>query len=298
MADPDRWQHMNGVYYATNEVETSNLMKPGMYDPGSTQDGRIFFSPVEQRTDELLRFPKSITTRVVDEIAGFWEREQSFRDHGLPFKRGILLHGPPGSGKSSALRQITQDVVERGGVVMQFANPVLFVGAFRVFRTIQPTTPVVVTMEDLDTILDRGNESYIMNMLDGIELVEKAVFLATTNYPEKLSARIGNRPSRFDRVYWVGHPNIAARRMYLESLMTPGDDLDLDRWSRDTKGLSIAHLKELFVGVVVLGGEYDEILKLMKGMKSIPKSTDEDYDDEDDTVGDFVIFSPMRRGYA
>ena len=301
MADPDRWQHRDGVYFATNEVETSDLMKPGMYDPGVTQEGRIYFSPVDQRNDALLRFPNSISTKIVDEISLFWERERAFRDHDIPFKRGILLHGPPGSGKSSTLRQITQDVIEHGGVVMQFANPRVFVDAFRVFRMIQSDTPVVVTMEDLDTILERGNESYIMNMLDGIELVEKVVFLATTNYPEKLSARIGNRPSRFDRLYFIGHPNQPARRMYLESLLLPGDDVDLDQWARDTKGLSIAHLKELFVGVVVLGGEYAEVLKLMKGMKQIPKSTDEGYDDEDEVL---VINTPMgpmatlRRGYA
>jgi transitional endoplasmic reticulum ATPase len=274
--DPDRWMRKHGVYMATTKPEIVLKLDPGIYDLGVAPDGTIFFVRVERRSDALLRFPDTAITTVVDEIEGFWNREAAFEAHELPYKRGILLHGPPGSGKSCTLRLIGEDVVERGGIVILFTEPKLFVGAYRLFRTVQPDTPMVVMMEDLDGILEKGNESYILNLLDGLELIHKICFLATTNYVEKLSARIGNRPSRFDRKYHIPHPNAPSRRMYLESLMKEGDKVDLDLWVRDTDGFSLAHLKELFVGVVILQGTYRHVLKAMQEMHETTSSVDDD----------------------
>jgi len=280
-----RWVSSDGYFYGTGDAATEEQLPPGVYDLVSVQ-GVVFFTPVEARTDELLRFPDSAIDTVVAEIVTFWEREDAFRLHDLPYKRGILLYGPAGSGKSCTLQIVARDVVERGGVVLMFNNPDLFLMGYRIFRMIQPQTPLVVMMEDLDAILERSSETKVLNLLDGIEQVDKVVFVATTNFPEKLGDRIVNRPSRFDRRYKIPHPAPAARRMYLEALSRDGDDVDLDKWSKDTDGMSLAHLKELFIGVKVLGGEYPAVLKALRNMKE--KTSSEDYDEFNGPFGQYV----------
>jgi len=260
----NRWSQVEGMFVPAGD--TAARLPPGIYDL-AVSNGQTIFIPVPSRTDDLIRFPSSATDAVVSEIDAFWQREDRFREHGLPYKRGILLYGPPGSGKSCTLQLIERDVVSRGGVCLIFQSPAVFLNCYRVFRMVQPDTPVVVIMEDLDAILERQNESSVLNLLDGAEQVDRVVFLATTNYPEKLSARITNRPSRFDRRYKISHPADEARELYLESLAGEhGGDIDIPKWVRDTKGMSLAHLKELFVGTVLIGTSYNEVLGALREM--------------------------------
>ncbi len=177
-----RWTESDGAYMITYNTHTVQKIKPGMYDMSATPQG-IVFSNVSLRDDDLLKFPGTDQERIVTDITTFWASEDKFREHSLPFKRGIILWGPPGSGKSSTVRLVCQDVIKRGGIVFQFTQPDLFVNGYRVFRQVQPTTPIVVVMEDLDTILTQSNESKILNLLDGAEDAANVIFLATCFEP-------------------------------------------------------------------------------------------------------------------
>lgn len=279
--DLNRWTNLEGSYVGTSN-DTAEQMAPGIYDM-TVFNGQVIFVPVDERDDVLLRFPGTPSDDILTEIETFWTREQKFRDHGFPYKRGILMHGPPGSGKSCTMRLIAEDVVARGGIVLVYGDPNVFIAAYRIFRMIQPETPLVVIMEDLDSILDRANETKVLNLLDGIESVDRVVFLASTNYPEKLGPRVANRPSRFDRKFLVGHPNLPGRKLYLQTLVQDSDVdiVDVERWAKDTEGFSIAHLKELFVAVAILGTTYHDAMATLRGMKE--RATSEDGDPLGDT---------------
>lgn len=271
--DPNyvQWSSPNGVVFIPAS-KTVRRLPPGVYEIDKSQQAGVFFESVPVKTEGLIRFPETNSNKVVAEIRKFWEREDVFKEYGLAYKRGIMLYGPPGSGKSCTVQLIMHDVVKRGGVVLKFDDPYLFSEGLRVLRKIQPDTPVVAIMEDIDDLLEntRG-ESQILNILDGMECVHKVVFLATTNYPDKLGPRIMNRPSRFDKRFRIGFPSEKSRRMYFEHLI--GEEkikelnIDLDRWIKDTDKLSIAHLKELFVAVVILGDDYKSAIKTLKLMK-------------------------------
>ena len=240
-------------------------LEPGLYEIHTSQQG-IFFNQVSVGTEGLLKFPETASEKVVKEIETFWDREDLFKKHNLAFKRGILLYGPPGSGKTCTIKLAINDVIKRQGIVMKFTRPDVFAEGMRIFRQIQKETPVIVLMEDIDSILEHYCESDVINILDGVDMIESVVFLATTNYPEKLGARILNRPSRFDKRFKIGMPSADSRRIYLSSLMKSKKEIDLDRWVCDTEGFSIAHLKELFVAVVFLGDEYKDALNTLKNM--------------------------------
>jgi len=184
------------------------------------------------------------------------------------------------SGKSSTIQLIMEDVVKRDGIVIKFTDPYLFIDGMRVLRQIQPDTPVVTIIEDIDSTLELFNESEVLNILDGVNEIRKTVFLATTNYPEKLGARIVNRPSRFDKRYRIGYPSAESRKLFFSHLLRTKSEkelgIDLDQWVKDTDEMSIAHLKELFVAVVILGDSYDEAIKTLKSMKECLE--DKEYD--------------------
>jgi hypothetical protein len=277
---------------------TIQVLTPGVYEINQSSSIGLYFEKIPVRSEGLIRFPDTNSDRVVSEIQKFWERESTFKEYGLTYKRGILLYGPPGSGKSCTIQLIMQDVVQREGIVIKFTDPHLFIDGMRVLRQIQPKTPVVVIMEDIDSELEIHNESEILNILDGVNEVNKVVFLATTNYPEKLGARIVNRPSRFDKRFRIGFPSKTSRRMYFENLIGGGENeklqqkiadlnLNLDLWVKDTEDMSIAHLKELFVQVVIIGDPYDKAIETLKSMTEVLE--DKEYDSS------FGFASPSKK---
>jgi hypothetical protein len=272
---------------------TKARLLPGVYEIQHSSTIGLYFQRIPVKTEGLIRFPQTNSERVVREIENFWGKESIFREYHLTYKRGIILWGPPGGGKSCTIQIIMKDVVERDGVVIKFTHPSLFMEGMRVFREIERETPVVVLMEDIDSILEGYSESEVLNILDGVDQIERVVFLATTNYPERLGARILNRPSRFDKRFKIDHPNTESRMLYFRHLLGERDPEDvgisLTKWVKDTDRFSIAHLKELFVAVVILGDDYAEAIETLESMKEVISSED----DHDKMMG----FSTTRRPY-
>ncbi len=102
----------------------------------------------------------------------------------------------------------------------------------------------------------------------------------TTNYPENLGARIVNRPSRFDKRFQIGHPDAESRKLYFRHIIGEAKilklNIDLNKWVADTEDFSIAHLKELFTAVVILGDDYDEAVDTLREMKEEHISSNDD----------------------
>lgn len=247
--------------------DTVKKVPPGLYNPEVNQAGEIYFVKVKVKTEGLLKFPHTASDSILLDIKNFWERRHLFLKAGVQHKRGILLWGPPGSGKSCIIQLVMEDVISRGGVGLNYNS--VFQQALQSLRLVQPGTPVVVLMEDLDSILQnvRGGESQLLNLLDGAMALDRILFLASTNYPELLEARVVNRPSRFDKRYEIPFPTLASRFMYIQHLVAKFGPTDVKRWASDTNGLSFAHIKELFIAVNILGHDYREALSTLHKMK-------------------------------
>lgn len=257
---------------------TRAKLHPGAWEIEQAPSIGIYFEKVTIKLTDLVQFPDSESDKVINEIRLFWESKDQFTKFRMPHKRGIFLWGPPGSGKSSTVQFVMKDVIDRGGIVIKFYRPELFMKGYRILREIEPDTPVVVIMEDIDAILEDWSESSVLNILDGaVDELENIVFLATTNYPEKLGARVINRPSRFDRRFKIGFPCKEARKIYFEHLFREyaleQKDEQIAKWVKDTADMSIAHLRELFVAVIILGNTYEDALDILKQMERDISST-------------------------
>jgi hypothetical protein len=253
-------------------TSTVRTLPPGVYSIAMMDGGRSLFSPHEYETDTLLRLPDSRSSEVVAEIQRFWTLKESFKKHGFTHKRGFLLWGPAGSGKTSTVSLVIEDMVQDGGVVILGTGPGTAAAGLAQFRQVEPERPVVVILEDIDTIIDEHGESSTLSLLDGETSIGNVVFIATTNYPEKLDGRVVNRPSRFDKVVKIGMPSPEARAFYLQQRNLDLSEGDLDRWVSATDGFSIAHVKELIVGVKCFGNSFDDEIKRLRAMARPPKS--------------------------
>lgn len=272
-----QWTTSDGKNFVPAST-TVDKLPPGAYEINVSPSSGLYFGQVSVKITDLVRFPDSNSDRVIAEIKLFWESKEKFKRFKMPYKRGICLWGPPGSGKSCTVQFVMKDVVDRAGIIIKFDNPELFIKGYRIIREVQPETPIVVIMEDVDAILDDWSESSVLNILDGaVDELENVVFLATTNYPEKLEERVINRPSRFDRRFKIGYPRSVARRIYFEHLFREFNleesSIDLDKWVEDTEDMSIAHLRELFVAVIILDNDYDEALEMLQSMEKDISST-------------------------
>lgn len=259
---------------------TEKSLPPGQYIIGYSDSKGIYFIRKEINLDKLLLLPDSKAEKVLASIAHFWSCESKFREHGFLWKRGIMLFGPPGSGKTVLCQQLSQQIVNNGGISVYLSDPRITAEGLRVLRLIEPKRPIVVMIEDIDSIVEKGGESHLLHLLDGELQIDNVVFVATTNYPERMDKRLVNRPSRFDEIIKIGMPSAAARAQYIVAkaprLGEAGAETELRKWVDGTKDLSIAHIREVVIAVECLDNDLDVTIKRIIKMNSIKISSDQD----------------------
>jgi SpoVK/Ycf46/Vps4 family AAA+-type ATPase len=238
----------------------------------------------EVTTDELYELPSKELEDVIDDIKKFWANWDKYRDYNFLHKRGILLYGEPGCGKSGIIQLCTNHLIkELNGIVISIADSndiENYISIVQKLRAVEPDRPLIIIMEDIDAISGDNSwaASQLLNMLDGLDQIEHVVYIATTNYPEKLAERITNRPSRFDRRYEVDMPSPEVRTAYITAKLTEEDlkGIDIVEWVEKTKGMSLAHLKELIVSVLALGNHFDDTIERLNALKQKPKIKSKD----------------------
>lgn len=259
----------NTFYPATTTVKT---LPSGAYLINMTNHG-LQFRKMNINTDSLLEMDDAPTQRVVDTIRNFWSKKEQYERFGLLYRRGVILSGPAGGGKSSSIALLTKELIENDGVVIYITNPEIASMGIQCLREIEKERPLICIFEDIDEMIDHYGEHSLLALLDGEFQISNVVNIASTNYPDKLGARIINRPSRFDEHIVVGMPSENSRRIYLKHLTktTPLEENELEKWVQDTDKFSMAHVKELMVAVVCLGQPYEETLKRLREMAIQPK---------------------------
>ena len=261
----------DNMHLANLNSPTVDRLAPGCYQfrYNSDSDQRIF-EGVEFKHDTLIDLPSKEYNQIIDQINHFLtpETKKAFNDFGFLYKRSILMHGKPGTGKTCLANRIANKVVSEGGIVLFNPEPNYLSYAFEVLNSIQPETTVVVIFEELDALVTKYEES-LLNILDGEIQRENVIYLATTNYIEDVPARI-MRPGRFSNVVEIRHPTQKAREFYLSvktsKVLTKDQIKD---WAKKTKGYSIDELKESVLSVHCLNIPFDEVNNRIKESRNL-----------------------------
>ncbi|KAG8528125.1 uncharacterized protein KY384_007041 [Bacidia gigantensis] len=257
-----------------------------MYDRESwTKEKKLFRSVQQAKWDDVVLDP-SMKKDLIDDVEGFFNNEAEYREFSVPFKRGVILHGPPGNGKSLCIKALMNSLLTRPEPI-----PTLYVKSFQgcheewynireVFEKARNTTPCLLIFEDLDSMVTEKVRSFFLNEVDGLEDNDGLMIIGSTNYLEKLDPSITKRPSRFDRKFHFSLPGRSERVLYAEywrGKLAKNQNIEFPEGLAEaiasiTDGFSFAYMKEVFitsllsiVGARRMGAEEPEGLDEVNG---------------------------------
>ena len=248
-------------------IKTVKTIEAGIYQMGSDMSGP-YYERHDLVTDDLLRFEDERHTIVIKEIAAFWDMKDDFDEVGFVHKRGVLLYGAPGTGKSCLLKLIMQDMVEQDDVVFITKSPYGLVDGLKAFREVEENRKALVILEDIDEMV-RYNEHAILEIFDGDNQVENVLFLATTNYVMNLPPRI-LRAGRFDRKVEITNPPEEGRYAYLKNKLERKGltDKEVRELAKKTDNFSFGQLREFVISSFIYKYPQDETIeRIHKGLE-------------------------------
>lgn len=278
-----RWAANDQNFWACSA--TYDKLPPGLYKPKHSSSIGYYLEKQIVDTDDLLVLPDTESKSVLDEIEKFWHLKSEFDKRGFIHKRGILMWGDPGSGKTATIQLMIQSIIEDGGLAIFAGHPNLTTSCLQMIRRVEPDRRMIVILEDLESLIHEHGDSEYLAMLDGESQVSDVVFVATTNYPERLDKRFIDRPSRLDTIKKIGMPTTEARRFYLKAKENTLKGKELDKWVKISEGFSIAHLKEMIISNRCYGIEIEDVVKRLRFMKKRKLSSDDALPDTKPKLG-------------
>ncbi|PPJ60569.1 hypothetical protein CBER1_08153 [Cercospora berteroae] len=189
----------------------------------------------------------------------------------VPWKRGLILHGTPGCGKTISIKALMNSLQSRDVVSLYVKTLKNCQGEELSIRTIfekaRKMAPCMLIFEDLDSLVNDKIRSYFLNEVDGLERNDGILMIGSTNHLEELDPGISKRPSRFDRKYHyklpaenerIAYCNYWRKKLEKNSNIEFHDDI-AGIFAKLTDGFSFAYLKELFVQTLltIVGGRAD-----------------------------------------
>ncbi|MBL8921093.1 MAG: ATP-binding protein [Myxococcaceae bacterium] len=236
-----------------------------VFSNGRFQKSAELHQAIKQARWSDLVLPGNLAEDIRADARRFFERKDFYERHRLPWKRGVLLIGPPGNGKSHTIRALLSELGRPTIVVRGFEgrdeSPAG--GIKKVFERARHNAPSVIVFEDLDCLVDERTRSLLLNELDGFALNTGLFIIATTNHPEKIDRSLLDRPSRFDRKFHFPLPDAPTRRAFLtqlDSVAAEGLHLSpegLATLVERTHGFTFAYLKELHLSAALCWADQD-----------------------------------------
>jgi cell division protease FtsH len=208
--------------------------------------------PRTQRADVVL--PESVLQRIERHTLDIGRHREALQAAGQHLKRGLLLYGPPGAGKTHTTRYVVQELV--GTTVLLLSGRSLhYIGTVTTMaRELQPSA---VVLEDVDLVAeDRGYGPgpspvlfTLLDAMDGAAADADLLFLLTTNRADLLEPALAARPGRVDVAIEIELPAADARRrlfeVYSRSLPLVLTEAEIDEVVERTAGVTASFVKEL-----------------------------------------------------
>jgi AAA+ superfamily predicted ATPase len=210
-----------------------------------------FHTLPEIGTDDII-LPKGLLDRIERQTVRFTANAEKLKAAGRHLKRGLLLHGSPGTGKTLTAMYLASRMPDRTVLLLTGSGIGLLGYACHMARALQPST---IVLEDVDLIAEERTREgkcgallfELLNEMDGLSSDADVLFLLTTNRPDILEPALAARPGRIDLAIEVPLPDADCRRRLFE-LYSRGLQMrvtDLDGFIHRTEGGSGAFVREL-----------------------------------------------------
>lgn len=237
-----------------------------MYEDGDWQKNKTLFSSVSKASWDDVIISPAMKTDLINDVDSFFGAKSTYSEYNIPWKRGVILHGPPGCGKTISIKALMNTVRHQG-----VAN--LYVKSFKasgcqsdqasirqIFTKARAVAPAMLIFEDLDSLVTDELRSFFLNEVDGVEENNGLLIIGSTNHLERLDTSITKRPSRFDRKYHFKTPLEPERILYCQYWQqklqsNPAIDFTEEvcqAVAELTEGFTFAYLKEVFVQALLI----------------------------------------------
>ncbi|HEY3956105.1 MAG TPA: ATP-binding protein [Streptosporangiaceae bacterium] len=216
--------------------------------------------PRVARSDVVL--PPDVLAGVERQVLGVQRHAGRLRASGQHLKRGVLLHGAPGTGKTHTIGYLMGQLPQATIVILTGAALEMISQACSVARLLQPS---VVIVEDVDLIAEQRTPHHgphpllfeLLNEMDGLGEDVDVTFLLTTNRPDMLEHALADRPGRVDHAAELPLPDGDGRRRLLQLYQGPLvlDLSDPAAVIERTEGVTASFLKELLRKAALFAAE-------------------------------------------
>lgn len=203
--------------YATDLELSKHEGRTVIYEARSSS-WEPFGEPRRRRDFNSVILDQNIGEKILSDVQEFLSSRDWYQKRGVPYRRGYLLHGPPGCGKTSYITALAGKL-EYDICQMNLSDSALADDRLSHFLNTAPPHSIIL-LEDIDAaLMNREDIDYkkvayqglrkltlsgILNVIDGVASSEERILFMTTNYPDRLDSAL-TRPGRVDMKVYVGY---------------------------------------------------------------------------------------------
>jgi hypothetical protein len=214
---------------------------------------QIAFHRLPKIARDQIILPTGVLERVERESVSFSKHAEQLLASGRHLKRGMLLHGSPGTGKTLTAMYLASRMPDRTVLLITGRGMGLLEQACAMARVLQPAT---IILEDVDLIAEERTRQgggacapilfELLNQMDGLADDADILFILTTNRPDLLEPALAARPGRIDQAVEIPLPDRECRHRLFE-LYSRGLQVTapIDAYVERTSGASAAFIREL-----------------------------------------------------
>lgn len=238
--------------------EIRNWIKDNHYLKGKKvkPDGSLLKIGRNFTFDDIV-LDQDIMMEIEENIIDFFQNREIYIRNSLPRKRGLILYGEPGTGKT-LLGKILCSQIDCTFIWVTPSKMSLTAEVSQLFEMARELSPTIIFMEDLDFYASNRSEygggnvrilGEILNQMDGFEENGDVVVIATTNDIESIEPALKDRPSRFDRVLELKPPDLSGRKQLLKRLLPNQNGVDeiIEKVAQKIDGFNGAQIHELVI---------------------------------------------------
>jgi predicted AAA+ superfamily ATPase len=256
---------------------------PGIYELKINKSNYYYLAKLDLKYIEEPIFEEETLKKLNLDVDTFYNNRDFYFKNNLPRKRGIIIHGPHGNGKTTAIKNIVSKYSDSYRVIIDCKMFNYDLSDFLLDVFPEDGNKIII-FEDVESIsegddISYGKRSSFLNFIDGAKTLNNTLFIATTNYPELIDKALIDRPSRFDKIYQIDLPNSSSRKKFLLKYFPDlHKDPNLEDYVDKTKDFSGAYFKELFILVGIQKCSIEEAISDLK--KQIKKNKTKNYNSD------------------
>lgn len=264
-------EELNAIINRRNVYRGKLLSLAQSNSPSGAAAGvKILFHSIPPVTREQIILPSELLNRIERQTMDVVQYSQALMNAGQKLKRGILLYGQPGTGKTLSAKYLATQMTGRTILMLTGRSQGLIESSCEIARWLQPS---MVVIEDVDLIAEDRNQNgecttavlfELLNQMDGLTDDSDVLFMLTTNRPDILEPALVSRPGRIDQAYEIPLPDLDCRRRlfkhYSEKLEIESDDIEI--FARKTEGASGAFIAELIRKAALFAAPEGEPIKI------------------------------------